>query len=301
MSVRVENIGWSVQYLIAGTVVKVESDSKACKEDMHKFLCLYQRVTSNDIDLTFSVMQQGDSYNFVFTNKAGEQDQLWFSSDEREISAALEIHFYSQLIQYLDPVIISMHAAALNVGDSACLFAGVSGAGKSSICTAGLLAGAKYLSDEFALLDVNGAMHPFPRPMQWEFPTHPAFDREMIQQSGLICADYFDFPDVSGDIVRCHLWHPTHVQREPLKLTCVVLHQYNGKLEKAELTAIPRHEALIELPQHLHVQRGMAKDLPMLNQRIDKGCHFYRLKFPNVFEAWALIEKEMFKLSSENV
>jgi len=293
--------GWSIQCLIAGVVVQVKSDSSACREDMHKFLCLYQQVDSNDVSLTFCVIKQSHGFDFILSDSIGAHTHLWFSADEREVSAALEIHFYSQLIQYLDPEIVSIHAAVLNIAEQACMFAGVSGAGKSSICTAGLLTGAKYLSDEFALLDQQGAIHPFPRPMQWEFATHPAFKREDIQNSGLISADYFDFPDASGNIARCHLWHPQHIQREPLPLNYVVLHQYSSTLEKAELTEIARHEALVELPQHLHVQRGLAKDLPMLNQRIAKDCRFFRLGFPDVFEAWALIEDEVTKSLSGNV
>lgn len=268
---------------------------------MGKFLCLYQQVGSNDVSLTFRVIKQNHGFDFILTDSSGTHTHLWFSADEREVSAALEIHFYSQLIQYLDPAIVSIHAAVLSIAEQACMFAGVSGAGKSSICTAGLLTGAKYLSDEFALLDQEGAIHPFPRPMQWEFATHPAFKREDIQNSGLISADYFDFPDTSGNIARCHLWHPQHIQREPLPLNYVILHQYSSTLAKAELTEIARHEALVELPQHLHVQRGLAKDLPMLNQRIGKDCRFFRLGFPDVFDAWALIEEEVIRSSSGNV
>jgi hypothetical protein len=38
----------------------------------------------------------------------------------------------------------------------------------------------------------------------------------------------------------------------------------------------------------------MAKDLPLLNQRIDQDCVFYRLRFPDVFAAWQLLENEFF-------
>ena len=287
---------WCVQYRIANVVIQVDGDTAACQQDMWKFLKLYEQVEQQQPDLCFSVTHQEGVYHF--TCMVGDQPSLllWSSTDDREVSAALEIHFYSQLVQYLyrEKNILSIHAAVLGVADQAVMFAGESGAGKSSICTAGLLSEASYLSDEFTLLADDGVVYPFPRPMQWEHKEHPAFDREEIENSGLIAADYFDFPDTEGKTVRCHLWHPAHVQRQPLKLKAIVLHQYNADLDQAVLTSIPRHEALVELPQHLHVQAGMAKDFPMLNQRIDKDCVFYRLNFPDVFAAWKLLETKVF-------
>jgi len=287
---------WCVQCRIANVVIQVDGDTAACQQDMWKFLKLYEQVEQQQADLCFSVTHQQGVYHF--TSKVGDEPSLslWSSTDDREVSAALEIHFYSQLVQYLyqEKEILSIHAAVLGVGQQAVMFAGVSGAGKSSICTAGLLSKAIYLSDEFTLLADDGYVYPFPRPMQWEYKEHPAFDREEIEQTGLIAADYFDFPDTEGKTVRCHLWHPSHVQRQPLTLKTIVLHQYNADLDKPVLIPIPRHEALIELPQHLHVQAGMAKDFPLLNQRIDQDCIFYRLHFPDVFAAWKLLEKEVF-------
>lgn len=286
---------WCVQCRIANVMIQIDADTAACQQDMFKFLKLYEHVEQQTPDLHFSVSLQQGVYHF--TCLIGEQHMsLWSSSDDREVSAALEIHFYSQLVQYLykEKNIVSIHAAVLGVGHQAVMFAGVSGAGKSSMCTAGLLSEAIYLSDEFTLLAEDGFVYPFPRPMQWEHKEHPAFNREKIENTGLITPDYFDFPNTEGQTVRCHLWHPTHVQRQPLKLKTIVLHQYNGDLDKAVLTPIPRHEALLELPQHLHIQAGMAKDLPLLNQRIDQGCVFYRLHFPDVFAAWKLLEAKVF-------
>jgi len=287
-------MSWSYQFQVAGLVIQVDSDSDACEQDMHKFIKLYEDVSEQDFDLRFSVIRQDGAYHFVSEDKHGASQQLWASQDAREVTAALEIHLYSQVVQELDKRgIQSVHSSLLSVAGQAVMFAGVSGAGKSSICTAGLLAGAKYFSDEFALLDKWGNAHPFPRPMQWEHETHPAFNRAEIEKSGLIVSDYFDFPDAQGGITRCFLWHPVHVQREALALKHIVLHQYDASLSQPKLAEIPRHEALMSLPEHLHVQRGMAIDLPTLNAKIHQDCKFYRLHFPNVFKAWELIEAEL--------
>jgi len=272
-------------------VVRIASDLNICWQDMRKFLCLYDKANQSP-DLSFGIRQHGKAYAFVFLPRTGQEEMLWLSDDTREITAALEIHLYSKLVQWLDNHnIISIHASVLNINNTAIMFAGMSGTGKSSICTAGLLDGAVYLSDEFTLLDEQGFVYPFPRPMQWAHPTHPAFDREAIQATGLLQADYFDFPAATGEEVRCHLWLPVHVQKNKLALRAVVLHQYKADIEQVYLEKIARHQALLALPEHLHVQHGLATDLPKLNQRMPKDCLFYRLVFPDVHEAWAVIKE----------
>ena len=285
---------WLYQYKIASCVVQIDSDTEACHQDMQKFLCLYEKVEHARADLTFSVRKVDVGYTFVLGVSGGYEEVLWQSADAREISAALEIHLYTQVIQLLDSQnIISIHSSVVNIQDEAIMFAGVSGAGKSSMCTAALLDKASYLSDEFTLLDSQGFVHPFPRPMQWEFLEHPAFERKDILDTGLIHADFFDFPAATGETARCHLWHPKHVQREALPLRYIVLHQYRAGLKETELVEIPRHEALVSLPEHLHVQHGLAKDLPKLNQRISKDCKYYRLHFSNVKQAWKMMKEEV--------
>ncbi|MDQ7003478.1 MAG: hypothetical protein Q9N67_00545 [Ghiorsea sp.] len=284
---------WSYQYLIADVVVQVESDSVACETGMQKFLCLYEPVQGKNADLIFRIRHQDQQ--FVFTLHANHAEEvLWMSDDADEVTAALEIHLYSKLVQFLNMKnILSIHSAVLHIDGAAIMFAGVSGAGKSSMCTAALLDGAAYLSDEFTLLDADGFVHPFPRPMQWEHPLHPAFDRNAIEKTGLMRADYFDFPDAQGNTARCHLWYPTSIQRQPLLLTMIVLHQYKADIASVECFEIPRFEGLSALPEHLHMQYGMAIDLPKLNQRIDKSCKFYRLHFPNVTDAWQVMKAKI--------
>lgn len=57
---------------------------------------------------------------------------------------------------------IFVHAGAVAVGGRALIFPGRSFSGKTSLVAAFLEAGATYLSDEFAVLDADGLVHPFP-------------------------------------------------------------------------------------------------------------------------------------------
>ena len=59
-----------------------------------------------------------------------------------------------------------IHAGVVVLGGRAILLPAASGAGKSTLVAALLARGAGYFSDEFALLDGEGRVHPYPRPLQ---------------------------------------------------------------------------------------------------------------------------------------
>lgn len=59
-----------------------------------------------------------------------------------------------------------LHAGVVAVGDRLVILPGASGSGKSTLVAALLRAGATYFSDEFALLDARGLVHPYSRPLR---------------------------------------------------------------------------------------------------------------------------------------
>jgi hypothetical protein len=60
---------------------------------------------------------------------------------------------------------IFVHAAVVAIDGRAIVLPGRSLAGKTTLCAALLAAGAEYLSDEYAALDRDGLVHPYPRPL----------------------------------------------------------------------------------------------------------------------------------------
>jgi hypothetical protein len=63
------------------------------------------------------------------------------------------------------PSLVAVHAGVVADERGALLFPGRSMAGKSTLTRALLERGAQYFSDEFALLDAEGLVHPYPRAM----------------------------------------------------------------------------------------------------------------------------------------
>ena len=78
----------------------------------------------------------------------------------RAVSSRLELLVCTHL-----PDRIAVHAGAVAVGGRAIVLPGSSMAGKSTLVAALLELGATYFSDEFALLDEQGLVWPYPRPM----------------------------------------------------------------------------------------------------------------------------------------
>ena len=60
---------------------------------------------------------------------------------------------------------VFVHAGAVAVGDLAIVMPGGSHAGKSTLVKALIDAGATYYSDEYAVFDGEGRVHPYPRPL----------------------------------------------------------------------------------------------------------------------------------------
>jgi hypothetical protein len=58
---------------------------------------------------------------------------------------------------------VFVHAGVVGVGGRALVLPGASGAGKTTLVRALLKAGATYYSDEYALLDTRGRVHPYAR------------------------------------------------------------------------------------------------------------------------------------------
>lgn len=61
------------------------------------------------------------------------------------------------------PGLVFVHAGVVGVDDQAIVLPGRSMAGKTTLVAALVAAGATYLSDEYAVLDAEGLVHPYPR------------------------------------------------------------------------------------------------------------------------------------------
>jgi hypothetical protein len=96
-------------------------------------------------------------------------------ADERTLEEALIALGGHMMIHVAEhaPEYVFLHAGVVAWDGRALLLPGVSHAGKSTLVAELVRAGATYYSDEFALLDSDGKVHPFPRDIRMRRPGAP--------------------------------------------------------------------------------------------------------------------------------
>jgi len=276
---------WQHTFRVAHVSVGIVSEHPECSRIIHPLVCLYAETTA-PADILFSIR----CHDGIL--KLGVDDSpLWSGRNAGEIVAALEVHLYTHILARLSPACTSIHAAAVNIDGHACVFAGQSNAGKSSLCTAAVLDGAAYLSDEFALLREDGRIEPFPRPLQWGKSRHPAFSHQDMLAGQCFSKAYFRFPDHQGKIVRSLLWLPARIERRTLPLGWLFLPRYRKTSPPVDIAPIRRGEALMMLPEHLHHRGTPDAMLKTLNRRLPKTTKFFRLDFSDARVAWTAVRQ----------
>ncbi len=103
--------------------------------------------------------------------RVGDQFEL-LVDDVMTASADTAMMLVPNLIRALDENVIhhlgtmhAVHAGVVLLGERALLLPGATHAGKSSLVAELLRRGATYFSDEYALIDSAGRVHPYPRPL----------------------------------------------------------------------------------------------------------------------------------------
>ena len=92
-----------------------------------------------------------------------------FTRGGSPVSSDLDLAFGLMMLQTQIRIFVGInapermfvHAGAIAVGDRAMIFPGRSFSGKTTLVSEFLRAGATYLSDEFAVLDADGMVHPY--------------------------------------------------------------------------------------------------------------------------------------------
>jgi hypothetical protein len=110
-------------------------------------------------DAEFSLLGQGDWRYVVRGDGTGRVPQ---AVDLEVALGFLESHVRNCVARWA-PERIFVHAGVVAHGGRALLIPGDSFSGKTTLVAALLRAGATYLSDEFAVLDADGLVHPYPK------------------------------------------------------------------------------------------------------------------------------------------
>ncbi len=80
---------------------------------------------------------------------------------------------------------VFVHAGVVGLGESAILMPGGSFSGKTTLVAEFVRAGAIYYSDEYAVLDDHGLVHPYPKPLSLRGEDHRQVDHPVASLGGV--------------------------------------------------------------------------------------------------------------------
>lgn len=85
---------------------------------------------------------------------------------------------------------VFVHAGVVGVGERAFVLPGRSFAGKTTLVAALVQAGAEYWSDEYAVLDADGLVHPYPKPLSVRINDTRDTDEQPVESLGGRAGDH---------------------------------------------------------------------------------------------------------------
>lgn len=285
-----ESTAFSIDLSIARLRVAVRCAVPACVPGIEALLALFEHCApTSGADVEFSV--ETDASGAATLSCNGEY--VWRGEEPGEVVAAFEWAFYNRVIAALYPRFVSLHAATVAWEGVGIVIAGASGAGKSSLCTAALLAGGDYFSDEYSLLDEQGCITPFPRPLQWGGDSHPAFSQHGMCESGLFGMASYSFTAGDGHPITSLLWHPSRLGTAPISMSLLLLPRFDARAEKVMIEQVVRSQALMELAAEMHHRLPIPDRLRELHRRIPATTRIMRVVFADVHQAWDHVERLM--------
>lgn len=132
-------------------------------------------------------------------------ERRWVAADEIETATRVLPEVELWIAEWADERVF-VHAGSVALNGRALLLPGRSHAGKTTLTEALLRAGASYLSDEYAVLDPEGFVHPYARPLRLRHGGHhrqvpaAAYGAEVIDHAlpvGLVAHLRYE-PDAVG-------------------------------------------------------------------------------------------------------
>jgi hypothetical protein len=168
---KIDRLGWAagISFKSYGVSVGIRTN------DARLLACLLERLPpawrparSNVVERLYSVFIGGQGarpnvrrYNLLY----GDLERLVRSLDEEQVYEALESDLQLYVAERAQRRVF-IHAGAVAWKGKALIIPGSSFSGKTTLTRELVSAGALFYSDEYAVLDGRGRLHPFHRPLQ---------------------------------------------------------------------------------------------------------------------------------------
>jgi len=167
---KIDRLGWAdgMSFDAYGVRVGVRvNDSAILPELIERLPPGSQPASLGVVDHLYSIIgSEAKADSRVRRLSLGYWNLLRFARarDFESILEAFESHVQLTVAEYA-PHRVFVHAGVVGWNDRAILIPGLSHSGKTTLVDQLIRAGATYYSDEYAVLDVRGRVHPYPRAM----------------------------------------------------------------------------------------------------------------------------------------
>jgi len=194
---------------------------------------------------------------------------------------------------FLQRGLIPIHGSAIKFGNSACIFSGVSGVGKSSLAASFIKKGFSFLADDISVIDNNMHVVPgFPNIKLWK----DVLDKLDISDENL--------NEIRPEIKKYHLPVETFFSKEPLPIdTFFIINPKNTPgYEYEELTGLQKFNAVKNNTYRYRFVGGLETQLDhfqVLNKLIPiiKVYRISRPQSPIMIDEFAQYILDTFKLN----
>ena len=204
---KLDRLGWTDGIAIRSYGVKVGirvNDSNALERIKTLLPPGWKPATSPVVERLFSVLIGGGAkrpnmrrYSLLY----GGLEQLVRTFDDEQIYATLESNLRLRVAEAARRRLF-VHAGAVGWKGQAIIIPGRSFSGKTTLVAEMIRAGATYYSDEYAVLDAKGRVHPFLKPLS-------------IRENGTQDQTEYSVEDLGGK-----------AGRKPLPVAIVVISEY---------------------------------------------------------------------------
>ncbi len=257
--------GWCLEFDFWGTAVQVTGVHRADRDHLGFTFREFRVAGSTSCDWRFRLDVEDRSVGFVDALRRPDlKKRVWCRPRLGDETLYDEFDRHSSRAGFIppfgmDPLVSRfrlVHAAALTAHDQTLVIRGASGAGKTTLALALLGRGWRLHSDDVAVLDDAGRVHPFPKPMNVRTRVLPLFPALADRVPTVACSMMTD----SG------LTHMTHANDVGLELASAP----TGNIIYVDLERSTRLLALGRIsPNQLHLTCDVAT---MLDETVDLLC-----------------------------
>ena len=160
-----ESIQPDLQFRIGVVPIALDTRIRSVREEYLSLYGRYQFHSNLEDALALKIRRRPVwlfwKHRYEITGK--DRDSGLFPATEREVLPHLEWAINWQIALYFKKY-LQLHASAAEINGKVILFPGSPGSGKTTLCAGLLIKGARYFSDEFALIEPDTLkIHPYPK------------------------------------------------------------------------------------------------------------------------------------------